>query len=58
LISGTGSGCTAGFASYHPGGMNMLFCDGHLQFVVCEIDSDLWTASGTIAGGEGFNFEF
>ena len=32
--------------------MNMVFCEGHVQFVESEIDWDLWTASRTIAGGE------
>jgi prepilin-type N-terminal cleavage/methylation domain-containing protein/prepilin-type processing-associated H-X9-DG protein len=51
--------CYYSFASEHAdSAINMVFCDGHVQGVLPDIDSKLWAASGTIAGGEGFNFEF
>jgi prepilin-type processing-associated H-X9-DG protein len=41
---------TAG--SHHDHGVNVLFLDGHVQFVKQSIDSDIWYALGTRAGGE------
>jgi prepilin-type N-terminal cleavage/methylation domain-containing protein/prepilin-type processing-associated H-X9-DG protein len=38
--------------SYHPGGVNTLFGDGHVQFVKSTIDGLTWRALGTVAGGE------
>jgi prepilin-type N-terminal cleavage/methylation domain-containing protein/prepilin-type processing-associated H-X9-DG protein len=42
-------------SSYHPGGINACLCDGSVRFVTDGIDADIWTASGTIAGGEPSN---
>lgn len=39
-------------ASRHPGGVNVLMCDGSAQFVTASIDHAVWFAYGTIAGGE------
>ncbi|MBX6314131.1 MAG: DUF1559 domain-containing protein [Isosphaeraceae bacterium] len=38
--------------SYHPGGINTLFCDGHVQFIKSPINGQTWRALGTISGGE------
>jgi prepilin-type processing-associated H-X9-DG protein len=38
--------------SYHPGGVNILLCDGSVRFVKSTIDGWLWRALGTVAGGE------
>ncbi len=50
--------CARAFASHHPDGMTMVFCDGHVLFVVAEVDSNLWTRSGTIAGGGTSEWRF
>jgi prepilin-type N-terminal cleavage/methylation domain-containing protein/prepilin-type processing-associated H-X9-DG protein len=39
-------------SSYHPGGINACLCDGSVRFVPDNIDADVWTAAGTINGGE------
>ena len=38
--------------SFHPGGVNMLFCDGHVVFVKDSVDPRVWWAAATRAGGE------
>ena len=38
--------------SVHPGGVHVVFVDGHVNFVEDAIDLALWQALGTIAGGE------
>ncbi len=37
--------------SRHPGGVQVLFADGHLSFVSESIDAKSWAAMGTVAGG-------
>ena len=39
-------------SSLHPGGVNVLFCDGTVRFVSDNVDYDTWRAIGTRAGGE------
>lgn len=39
-------------SSYHPGGVNSLFVDGHVTFVSDSIDANVWQAVGTINGNE------
>jgi prepilin-type processing-associated H-X9-DG protein len=36
----------------HPGGMNILLCDGSVRFVSFNVDINLLAALATIAGGE------
>ena len=38
--------------SYHPGGVSVLFCDGHVEFYIDSVDLLVWHALATIAGGE------
>ena len=38
--------------SRHPGGVNVLFVDGHVGFYVDEVDLVVWQSLATIAGGE------
>ncbi len=38
--------------SYHPGGVNLLFCDGHVGFVKDTVNPTTWRAISTRAGGE------
>ena len=42
--------------SLHPGGVNMVFCDGHVEFVNEKIDQQVFRAIGTIRGGEVVEF--
>ncbi|HEX5444899.1 MAG TPA: DUF1559 domain-containing protein [Pirellulales bacterium] len=41
--------------SYHPGGVQVLFCDGHLQFVPDTVNATLWRFIATRQGGEVAN---
>ena len=38
--------------SYHPGGVNVVFVDGHVDFYSDSVDLTLWQALATIDGGE------
>jgi prepilin-type N-terminal cleavage/methylation domain-containing protein/prepilin-type processing-associated H-X9-DG protein len=38
--------------SKHPGGVNALFCDGHVQFVKDSVNLATWQALGSRSGGE------
>jgi prepilin-type N-terminal cleavage/methylation domain-containing protein/prepilin-type processing-associated H-X9-DG protein len=38
--------------SNHPGGVNALFCDGHVQFIEDSVSLVTWRAISTRAGGE------
>ncbi len=38
--------------SHHPGGANVAFGDGHVEFYNNDVDMTLWQALSTIAGGE------
>jgi prepilin-type processing-associated H-X9-DG protein len=38
--------------SKHPGGVNVLFGDGSVHFVIDEIDLRVWQALGTMSGAE------
>jgi prepilin-type processing-associated H-X9-DG protein len=41
--------------SNHPGGVNVLFCDGHVQFVKDTVSLLTWRALGTRSGGEAIS---
>ena len=38
--------------SFHPGGVNVLYCDGHVVFAKDTVDLRIWRAIATRAGGE------
>jgi prepilin-type processing-associated H-X9-DG protein len=38
--------------SRHPGGVNVMTGDGSVRFVKASVSAGVWTALGTIAGGE------
>jgi prepilin-type N-terminal cleavage/methylation domain-containing protein/prepilin-type processing-associated H-X9-DG protein len=38
--------------SYHPGGVNIAFCDGSVKFIKTSIAMTVWRAVGTRGGGE------
>lgn len=38
--------------SRHPGGVNTLYCDGHVQFVGNTVDAIVWQSLGSRNGGE------
>ena len=40
------------FAMFNPGGVQIGFCDGHLEFVGDDIALDVWRAHATRAGNE------
>jgi len=43
--------------SNHPGGVNVLFGDGRLEFITDNIALDVWRAIGTMDGGETIGLE-
>ena len=44
--------------SYHTGGVNALFVDGHVSFVSDSVDAKVWQAVGTINGNEAVSSPF
>lgn len=44
-----------GYASRHQGGAQVVFADGHLQFIEEEIDPLIWSAMGTRMNGDIIN---
>jgi prepilin-type processing-associated H-X9-DG protein/prepilin-type N-terminal cleavage/methylation domain-containing protein len=45
------------FSSYHAGGAQVVFADGHVRFISAEIDHHVWSGLGTRAGGEVVSLE-
>lgn len=45
-------------SSYHIGGVNVLFVDGHVSFISDSIDAQVWQAVGTISGHESVSISF
>jgi prepilin-type N-terminal cleavage/methylation domain-containing protein/prepilin-type processing-associated H-X9-DG protein len=41
--------------SYHPGGVNSLFCDGHVQFVKDSVNLATWQGLGSRNGNEALS---
>jgi prepilin-type processing-associated H-X9-DG protein len=39
-------------SSSHPGGVNMLFCDGSVRFIKSSVNYQAYYGLATIAGGE------
>lgn len=55
VLGGTqdhGSPVVVSASSRHPGGVNMLLADGSVRLVRPQIDPAVWSALGTIQGGE------
>jgi prepilin-type N-terminal cleavage/methylation domain-containing protein/prepilin-type processing-associated H-X9-DG protein len=50
--AGEDNPCKRGWGSMHPGGMNMLLCDGSVRFLSFNVDINLLADLATIAGGE------
>jgi prepilin-type processing-associated H-X9-DG protein/prepilin-type N-terminal cleavage/methylation domain-containing protein len=42
-------------SSYHPGGVNLLFADGHVRMVKQTVDLYVWHALGTRSAGEAIS---
>ncbi|MEA1952215.1 MAG: DUF1559 domain-containing protein [Planctomycetota bacterium] len=42
-------------ASHHPGAVMVALCDGSVKAVSDDVDPDVWTATGTRAGGESLD---
>ncbi len=52
LLSREGSGGVSGPRSIHHGGVNLVFGDGHVDFIGDNIDRNIWTAMGTRAAND------
>jgi prepilin-type processing-associated H-X9-DG protein len=52
LYSTGGRVCKRAWWAMHPGGMNVVMCDGSSDFVSFDINLDLFAAMGSIAGGD------
>jgi prepilin-type N-terminal cleavage/methylation domain-containing protein/prepilin-type processing-associated H-X9-DG protein len=50
--AGQDNPCKRGWGSMHPGGMNLLLCDGSVLFLSFDVDINVLAAMATIAGGE------
>ncbi|MBX3441999.1 MAG: DUF1559 domain-containing protein [Planctomyces sp.] len=48
----TGGSASAPATSLHPGGVNVVFCDGSVRFIADGVDRRIWRALGSRAGNE------
>ena len=55
VLANYGNPANAAFGSTHPGGATFGFGDGHVQFIVENIDLEIYWALGTRAGTETFD---
>jgi prepilin-type N-terminal cleavage/methylation domain-containing protein len=46
-----------GYSSRHPGIIQSVFADGHIQVISDSIDVKTWSAAGTRSGGEVFSID-
>ncbi|MFL5331239.1 MAG: DUF1559 domain-containing protein [Gemmataceae bacterium] len=44
--------------SYHPGGVNIAFCDGSVRFITDTIRAKIWRALGTRSAGDNVGSDF
>ncbi len=51
-LTGNATQALMGPRSFHPGGVNVLFCDGHVSFLSESIEAEVIRALATRAGGE------
>lgn len=51
-VGGSGANHRISARSYHPGGVNTVFADGSVAFVVEQISPAVWLAAGSRNGGE------
>jgi len=51
-LNGQATNALMGPRSYHPGGVNGLFCEGHCSFLSDTLEQSVMQALATIAGGE------
>ncbi|WP_422931754.1 DUF1559 domain-containing protein [Singulisphaera sp. PoT] len=52
IIQSKAANTVLGSRSRHPGGVNSVFADGHVQFVKNSISLPVWRGLGSIGGGE------
>lgn len=51
-VAGSGDAQVSAARSRHPGGVNVVMCDGSTRFVSNYISLDVWQAQGTMNGAE------
>ena len=44
-------------SSRHPGGVNVVFLDGHTSFITNAVSIEIWRAISTRSGGESISFD-
>src|SRR5262249_18707219 len=49
-LTGNANYCKYGWGSFHAGGINFLWADGHVSMIPDTIDQTIFAALGTIAG--------
>ena len=48
--------CKRGWGSFHPGGLNFVYCDGNVRFIPITVDLNVLAEMATIDGGEIVNY--